>query len=262
MGVPLFDSHCHLTSERFDGDRDDVIRRAREAGVTRIVSIASTPDDAEDAVALVEGELGLWTTAGVHPHEAEAARRGWRERVAGLLDRDGVVAVGECGLDYHYDHSPRDVQRRVFEGHLELAREAGLPLVVHSRSADDDMIAVLRDLSQEPEAARVGGVLHCFTGSDALLDAALDAGFHVSFTGLVTFGSFDAHHQIRRVPRGRIMVETDAPYLAPVPHRGKRNEPARVREVAEAVARARDESFEELARHTTETACRFYGVDA
>jgi len=262
MRVSLFDSHCHLTSERFDGDRLEVIRRARAAGVTRIVSIASTPDDAGDALALVQGEPGLWTTAGVHPHEAESARDGWRGRVSELLGRDDVVAVGECGLDYHYDHSPRAVQRRVFTGQVELARETGLPLVVHSRSADDDMAAVLRDLSGDPEADRVRGVLHCFTGSDGLLEAALDAGFHVSFTGLVTFGSFDAEHQMARVPRGRIMVETDAPYLAPVPYRGKRNEPARVREVAEAVARARGESFEALARHTTEAACRFYGVDA
>ena len=251
----LFDSHCHLTADAFDGERDAVLQRARDAGVEGVVSIASTPADARDALALARRHDDVWTTAGVHPHEAGGAGEGWQDELRALLEEPAVVAVGECGLDYHYDHAPRETQRRVFAAHVELAAGTGLPLVVHSRDADADMTAVLRDL---PEG--VGGVLHCFTGGDALLETALEAGFHVSFTGIVSFRSWGAPHQVRAVPRGRLMVETDAPYLAPVPHRGRRNEPAFVRRVAEAVARQRDESVEELAAHTTATARRFYGL--
>lgn len=252
----LFDSHCHLTAEAFDGDRDAVLSRAHEAGVEGLVTVASTPADTLKGLRLAEARDWVWTTSGYHPHQAALAGDGWEEEVRGMLQQERVVAVGECGLDYHYDNAPRDVQRRVFAGHVEIAAGTGLPLVVHSRDADDDMAAVLRAL---PSGVR--GVIHCFTGSDALLDAALDAGFHVSFTGIVSFRGYGAAHQVARVPADRLMIETDAPYLAPVPHRGRRNEPAFVREIAVAVATHRDEPIEDVARATNRTARRFYGLD-
>ncbi|HSR40789.1 MAG TPA: TatD family hydrolase [Longimicrobiales bacterium] len=252
----LFDSHCHLTAPAFDGDRSDVLRRAREAGVAGLVTIASTPEDAEAGLALARTHDGVWTTAGIHPHEAEAGTPAALARVRDLLDREGVVAVGECGLDFHYDNAPRAVQRRVFRAHVELAAETGLPLVIHARSCDDDMVAAVRDFPPE-----VKGVLHCFSGSDLLLETGLETGLYISVTGIVTFRSFEAEHQIRTVPRDRLMIETDAPYLAPVPKRGRRNEPAFVRHVAEAVARIRGESTEAVAAFTMANARRFYGMD-
>lgn len=252
----LFDSHCHLTDGAFDEDRDEVLARAREAGVSGLVTIASTPGDTEAGIALVRRHDGVRTTAGIHPHAAESGTPDALARVRELLDRDEVVAVGECGLDFHYDHAPRDIQRRVFRAQIEAARDTGLPLVIHARSCDDDMTDAVRSL---PEG--VGGVLHCFSGSDELLEAGLDAGLYISFTGMVTFRNFEAENQVRAVPRDRLMIETDAPYLAPVPRRGRRNEPAFVRHVADAVARIRAESPDEVAAYTTRNARRFYGME-
>ena len=249
----LFDTHCHLTDEAFRADLGAVLERALGAGVGRVVSIASTPDDAEDALARTADGVRVWCTAGMHPHEASRWSTGDHARVRDLVSDGRVVALGECGLDYHYDHSPRDVQRTVFDAHVELAAETGLPLVVHSRSADADTAAVLRALPHG-----VLGVLHCFVGGDELLDAALPAGWHISVTGLVTFKRFDGADWLRRIPEDRLMIETDAPYMAPVPHRGKRNEPAWVAEVARAVAVQRGETPERVAEYTTRNAERFY----
>lgn len=253
---PLFDSHCHLTAEAFDGERADVLARAREAGVEGLATIASTPDDAEAGIALAREHGWIRTTAGIHPHAADSGSTEALARVRDLLAEPEVRAVGECGLDYHYDHAPRDVQRRVFRAQVELAGDADLPLVIHARSCDDDMEAAVRDF---PEG--VGGVLHCFSGLDGLLEAGLEAGLYISFTGMVTFRSYRAEEQVRAVPRDRLMVETDAPYLAPVPRRGRRNEPAWVRYVAEAVAEARGDAPAELAAYTTRNARRFYGME-
>lgn len=252
----IFDSHCHLTADAFDPDRDEVLSRARAAGVQAIVTVASTPVDAEAALALAERDPDLWCTAGVHPHEAE--RAGGDEalaRVRDLLDHERVVAVGECGLDFHYDHAPRDVQMRVFLDQIELAWQAGRPLVVHSRDADEEMVRVLADL---PTGVR--GVLHCFTGSDALLEAGLAAGWCISFSGIVTFNRFAGGEQVRAVPDERLLVETDAPYLAPVPHRGRRNEPAYVVETLQALAHMRGAAPDELAALTDANARRFYAL--
>lgn len=252
----LFDSHCHLTAEAFDPDRVEVFARARSAGVEAMVSIASTPTDARAAISLARAHEGIWCTAGVHPHEASLGTdSAVLDEVRSLLDEPEVVAVGECGLDHHYDLSPRSVQRTVFEAQIELARETGLPLVVHSRSADAEMIDVLRTL---PPGVR--GVLHCFTGGDALLDAGLAAGWFVSFSGIVTFKRFDQGHQVRAVPDDRLLIETDAPYLAPVPYRGRRNEPAYVAETARTVAGLRGVSLEALALLTDRNARRFYAL--
>ncbi|HSM04875.1 MAG TPA: TatD family hydrolase [Longimicrobiales bacterium] len=232
-----FDSHCHLTAEAFDADRDEVLERARAAGVVGMVCVASTPTDADAARALARDHADVWATAGVHPHEAGKAAGGRVDEVAARLDDPRVVAVGECGLEFHYDVAPRAVQLAVLEAQVELAARHDLPLVIHSRDADEDMIAVLRGL---PEGVR--GVLHCFTGGDALLDAALDADWYVSFSGIATFKRFAEGHQVRRVPEHRILVETDSPYLAPVPYRGKRNEPAHVVHTTRALAEMRGEA--------------------
>ena len=252
----LFDSHCHLTADAFDDDRDDVVARAHRAGVTRLVTIASNAGDAEQALRLVEGRTDMWTTAGVHPHEAEAATPAELERVRALLSNPRVVAVGECGLDFFYDNAPREAQLAAFRAQVGLARESGLPLVVHCREADDEMMAEL----QGP-AGDVQGVLHCFSGGDALLECALARGWYVSFSGMVTFRRFEGAEQVRRVPDDRLLVETDAPYLAPVPRRGRRNEPELLVHTARAVAEIRGQATEEIERLTTANAERFYSVE-
>lgn len=258
----LIDSHCHLTDGRFDADRGQVLAAAAASGVTGVVSIASDADDASAVASLVRAHqadatgLHLWGSAGIHPHEAEAAADGDLERVRELAaSESGIVAIGETGLDFFYDHSPRAVQLRLFEAQLELAAELDLPVVVHSRSADEESVAVLRNLPPG-----VSGVLHCFTGSRDLLEAGLSVGWYVSFSGIASFKKFDAGELLRSVPDDRLLVETDAPYLAPVPFRGKRNEPALVAHVVEAVAEHRSQPPDVVATYTAENALRFYGV--
>jgi TatD DNase family protein len=254
--IEYFDSHCHLTDTAFRDDREAVLLRASEAGVTRAVTIASGVHDARAALELARGREGLWCTAGVHPHEAGKAQPGDLDAVRALAaESEEVVAIGETGLDFHYDHSPRAVQEELFAAHLALAAETGLPVVVHAREADDRIAAALRSM---PKGTT--GVLHCFTGGDRAFTEAMAAGWYVSFSGIASFGSFRAVDRLREVPLDRLLVETDSPYLAPVPARGRRNEPALVVHVAHAVARHLDMDAAELARRTTENACRFYSV--
>ena len=253
----LFETHCHLTDRRFDDDRAEVVARARAAGVDALVSVASSVADAEKVGALTRAHPRVWGTAGVHPHEAGRAGPDDVRRVRELLEAEPrLVAVGETGLDYHYDFCPRNRQRELFRAHARLAAETGLPMVVHSRSADDDTRALVAEFKGEAR-----GVLHCFTGGMGLLEEALDAGWHISFTGMVTFRNFDGREALRSVPPGRLMIETDAPYLAPVPHRGKRNEPAHVARVRDGVAAVRGESAEEVERYTALNGFRFFGLD-
>jgi TatD DNase family protein len=252
----LFDSHCHLTADAFDDDRDEVVSRARSAGVERLVTIASNAGDAEAAVGFVSNRPNIWTTAGVHPHEAEAATSAELARVRTLLSDPNVVAVGECGLDFFYDNAPRHVQFDAFRAQVALAGEFDLPLVVHCREADAEMITEL-----EGSAGRVLGVLHCFSGGDALLDLALEKGWYVSFSGMVTFRRFEGADHVRRVPADRLLVETDAPYLAPVPRRGRRNEPELLVHTVRMIAELRGESFDEIARITSANAARFYSIE-
>lgn len=251
----LFDSHCHLTDDRLIGEVDAVIARARAAGVTRMVTVGTGPDDAEAAAALAARAPEVWASAGIHPHDASSADEAALSRIRDVLSRPRVVALGEIGLDYHYDHSPRDVQRRAFRRQLEMAADLGLPVIIHSREADLDTATQVREA-----AGSVRGVLHCFAGGPELLEAGIDAGWYVSFSGLITFKKFDGAALVRAVPTDRLLVETDSPYLAPVPHRGKRNEPAFVREVAEVAASLRGETFEALARRSAANAAAFYGL--
>ena len=254
----LFDSHCHLTDTAFDSDRDDVVQRAREAGVVGMVTIASNPRDALAGVELARRHPDIWCTAGIHPHEAVLYSPQVMEGIRDLAMEEGrVVALGETGLDHFYDHAPREIQRVSFYAHLVLGVELGLPVVVHCREADREMEAMLRDA---PAGSR--GVLHCFAGDESLLEVALDLGWSVSFGGVVTFRRFDGGALLRDVPLDRLMLETDSPYLAPVPFRGKRNEPAFVDRVLEAVAALREEDPQGLGRATTENALRFFGLVA
>jgi len=219
------------------------------------VVIGESLAGSERAIALARGAAGRSATAGVHPHEA----RRWsdaQQRVRELLAAPDVVAVGETGLDYHYLHSPRDTQRRAFEAHLQLGLELGKPVIVHARDADDDMAAMLRALGPRPPVI----VLHSFASGDAVWDAGMSIGAYFSFSGMITFKNWTQTGRLAVCPSDRLLVETDAPYLAPVPHRGKRNEPGFVRAVAERAAALRGESFEELTRRTTENARRCFGA--
>lgn len=253
-----FDSHCHLQDARFDGDRDEAMSRAWEAGVREIVVIGSDPESAAAARVLAaesadrEARPRLWFTAGLHPHEASRWGPETRRAVEAELGR-GAVAMGEIGLDHHYDNSPRAIQRIAFADQLAIARERDLPAVVHSRDAEAETLAVLEDSGILPERV----VLHCFTGSAHMLERAVERGYYVSFSGIATFGSFDAG-LVPAVPDRRLLVETDAPYLAPVPHRGRRNEPAFLPATVAAIADRRGVSADDLAAATRANARAFY----
>jgi TatD DNase family protein len=253
----LFDSHCHLTDRQFAADLSAVLARAAAQGVTRVVSICSDAGDGAALHDLSQKNPGIWHTAGIHPHAAAEARRDDLDRIADLLEQPGVVAVGETGLDYHYDNAPRGVQRRLLAHHMQLAADLGLPVVVHSREADADIMSMIRSVEGE-----VLGVLHCFAGGPDLLEAGIEAGWMVSFSGLITFKNYDGRELLRAVPREQLLIETDSPYLAPVPNRGKRNEPAFVRDVCTAAAHICGMEFNELAALTTANALRFYGLGA
>ena len=254
----MFDSHCHLTDGRFDEDRAAVLDAALDAGVTRMVTVASNVEDARAAADLAAAHPGLWSTAGVHPHEVSEAGDGDLALVQELAaTHPEIVAIGETGLDYFYDHSPRELQRRWFEAHFGVAADLDLPIVIHTREAEDDTIEVLRNA---PKSVRK--VLHCFTGSLKLLEVGLEEGCYVSFAGIITFSKFDGQDAVRAVPGDRLLAETDAPYLAPVPRRGKRNEPAFVAHVVAALADIRGEGVEEVAEATARNAQRFYALQS
>lgn len=252
-----FDSHCHLQDPAFDDDRDRALDRAMAAGVEEIVVVGADPESAERARALAslggDAKPRVWYTAGLHPHDASR----WSPEVGESI-RDhlahGAVAVGETGLDYHYLNSPRDAQREAFAAQLAMAAEGDLPVVIHSRDAEDETLAILGD--SDVAAERV--VLHCFSGSRAMLEAGVERGYYVSFSGMVTFSKFPAEELVPLVGDERLLAETDAPYLAPVPHRGKRNEPAFVVETAARLAELRGWPVEEAAARTAGNARRFY----
>ena len=255
----LVDSHCHVAEAEFDADRDAVLARAAANGVSTIVCVGATgPVDANRAALALAGRtapVAVVATVGIHPHHASTADESALALLERLARSPGVVAVGETGLDFHYDFSPRAAQRGAFARTIALARTLGLPLVVHVREAH----AEAAELLSTEGASALGGVIHCFTGDRDDARRYLDLGFHVSVAGIVTFRNAEPLREaVRWIPRDRLLVETDAPYLAPVPHRGRRNEPAHVRLVAEAVAAVRGEPFEDLAAATTANAGRLF----
>jgi TatD DNase family protein len=248
----LVDSHCHIDVPRFDADREAVVSRAREAGLVEMLVVGGVDEEAGHHRALqVAASFGLPATAGLHPHEARLGNEIVYEELRALAREGRIVAIGEVGLDFHYDHSPREAQREAFRRQIRLAREVALPVVVHTREADAETVEIL----EQEGAAEAGGVIHCFTGGLELARRALDMGFLISFSGVVTFPRAEVIQQVaREVPEDRLLVETDAPYLAPPPHRGKRNEPAFVVEVARKVAELRGTTAEAVGR----LACRNY----
>ena len=247
----MVDSHCHLDGKAFDSDRDEVIQRALDTGVERMLAIGTGegPPDLEAAIRLADKYDVFLATVGVHPHEAAKYDDSTSVRLRELLRHPKVVALGEIGLDYHYDFSPRDTQKRVFIEQMAIAREAGKPIIIHTREAWSDTFAMLEE---HWKPTGLGGVMHCFSGSPVELERTLDLGFHVAFGGVVTYPkAVEVHESARLAPLDKILLETDAPYLAPVPKRGKRNEPSYVAATAQRIAELRSTTLEDVARATT-----------
>lgn len=257
----LVDSHVHLDTKAFDDDREAVISRARQSGVDLMLEIAGSDvgeGSLDRGIKLAEEVDFIYCAVGLHPHEASLFDRELEQVLITLSSHPKVVAWGEIGLDYHYNYSPPEVQRSVFKRQLEIAADRSLPVIIHTREAEDDTIEILSEFSSS-----FGGVMHCFTGSRKLAQAALDLGFHISFSGVLTFKNAGELREIAsEAPLERLLVETDCPYLAPVPHRGKRNEPAFVVETAKEIARLRSVSFETIADATTSNFERLFGIQS
>jgi TatD DNase family protein len=253
----LVDSHCHLDFPDFGTELDAVVGRAKAAGIGRIVTISTRIKRHGELIDIVERFPDVFCSVGTHPHQAHEELDIDVQDIVRHAQHPKVVAIGEAGLDYHYDYSPRDAQERSFRNQIAAARETGLPLVIHSREADADMARILEE---ETGKGAFPAVLHCFTGGRELAQRAVALGLYISFTGIVTFKKSDDLRAIAAaLPADRFLVETDAPYLAPGPHRGKRNEPAYVVETAKVLADVRGLPFEELARQTTENFFRLFG---
>jgi TatD DNase family protein len=252
----LIDTHTHLDDARYDADRDAMIQRARQAGVTAFVTIGCDLTTSRSAVTLADRHADIYASIGVHPHEVKHIRDDWYDELRRLAQHAKVVAYGEIGLDYHYNHSPPKDQRERFREQIQLARDLHLPVVIHTREAQEDTISILK----EEKASEVGGVFHCFSGDAWLAKDALDLGFYLSFSGILTFNNATMLREIaKQTPLDRVLIETDCPYLTPVPHRGKRNEPAFVSHVARQLAEIHpDLSLEQIEEATTENAKRLF----
>jgi TatD DNase family protein len=264
---PIFvDSHAHLEMEQFNADRDAMLQRAKNAGIEIILAIGSGtgPGSLDCAIQLAEQYEFIYATIGIHPHEAKLASQADFKEMEQLAKRPRVIAWGEIGLDYFYDHSPRDIQQQVFLKQLQLAQAANLPIVIHCRPSDNsddawgDCLKLLRD---KWAPSGIGGILHCFTGTWAHAERALEMGFMISFAGNVTFPKAQQIREAaKQVPLDRILIETDSPFLAPVPHRGKRNEPSFVKETARQLAELRGLSTEEIGLQTAKNFYRFFSL--
>ena len=254
--MKLIDSHCHLNYPGLAERQAEVLANARARGVAGFLNISTRQKEWDDVVGAAERNDDVWATVGVHPHEADAHPDLGAAALTEAAQHPRVIAIGECGLDYYYDKSDRSAQRERFQAHIEAARQTGLPLVVHTRDAEADTAEIL---TRAVEEGGVAGVLHCFTGSAELARKALDLGFHISLSGIVTFkNAADLQATAKQIPADRLLVETDAPFLAPVPNRGKTCEPAFVADTAAFVAELRGESFDELAASTTANFFRLF----
>jgi len=251
--MPLVDSHCHLNFEPLNAGLEDVLQHARDNGVGHMLCVSVTLETFPEVRALAHGHANLFASVGVHPNEREG-REPSVEDLTGLADDARVVAIGETGLDYYRSQGDMAWQQERFRRHIRAAKISGKPLIIHTREAAVDTLRIMR----EERAQDIGGVMHCFTESWEVARAALDLNFHISFSGIVTFRNAEALREVaKQVPQDRLLIETDAPYLAPVPFRGKTNEPAYVKHVAECLAMLRATSFEDIAAHTTRN---FFGL--
>lgn len=257
----LIDTHTHLDDARYESDREAMIARAREAGVDTMITIGCDLATSRSAVALANQYPFVYASIGVHPHEAKHIEDDWYEEFRQLAGQGRVVAYGEIGLDYHYNHSDPEEQRNRFREQIRLARELALPVIIHTREAQDDTIRILK----EERASDIGGVFHCFSGDAWLAKDALDMGFYLSFSGILTFQNATMLRDIAKtVPSDRLLIETDCPYLTPIPHRGKRNEPAYVKHVAEMLATLISHhgtmTADDIGRLTSENARRLFKI--
>ena len=252
----LIDSHCHLDFPDFAEERDAIVARAKAAGVGRLITISTFVSRYDRYRAIAEAYDNVWFTVGTHPHQSHEEPEASLEQLIELAQHPRCIGIGEAGLDYHYDRSPREIAQRVFRTHIAAARETGLPLVIHARDADEDVANILRE---EMGKGAFKALLHCFTASRLLAERALDLGLSISFSGVVTFKNSQELRDIARdVPLDRILVETDAPFLAPVPYRGKRNEPAFVAATATTLADVKGISADALAQATTQNVLRLF----
>lgn len=259
----FIDSHAHIDGPEFDVDRAQVIQRALDAGVLAILNVGTGDPHSgalERAVKLAETHPGIHTAIGIHPHDARLYNDRAEQNILALVEASSsVIAWGEIGLDFHYDNSPRDVQIEIFRRQLRSARNVGLPVIIHTREAEDETIEILKT---EWDGSKLPGIMHCFSGTSHFGLQAVELGFLISFSGIVTFKKAEELRSIARaVPSDRLLIETDCPYLTPVPYRGKRNEPAYVIEVARCLAELRGIDLEELGRITTANFCRVFGLD-
>ena len=243
------DSHCHLNYKGLVEDQPAVLERARAAGVSTMLNISTRESEWDDVVGVAERNSDVWASVGIHPHEADAHPDVDTAKLVARAQHSRIVAIGETGLDYYYDHSDREQQRRSFRSHIAAARDTGLPLIVHTRDAEDDTASIL---TEEMTAGTYTGVIHCFTASDAFARVALDLGLYISISGIVTFkNAKDLQATAATIPQDRLLIETDSPFLAPVPHRGRPCEPAFVADTARFLAILRSEPVETLAAQTT-----------
>ena len=254
----LFDSHCHLDDERFDEDREEVFADLRAQGVMKLTCVASDLKTSESSLAFAKAHEGVYATCGIHPHEASAAPEDYLSTLERMCREEPYVAIGEIGLDYYYDFSPRDVQKRVLNEQLDLAVSLNMPCIFHIRDAHGDMLELFKKRARLPE-----GIIHCFSGSTEVAREYLKMGFYISFAGPLTFKkSIHLQEACKAVPLDRLLIETDSPYLAPEPVRGRRNTPANVRYVCIKMAELHGTAPEEMARITYENALRIYRISA
>jgi TatD DNase family protein len=258
MVPELIDTHAHLNDSRFSQDLSDVIERAADAGVSTIINVGFDLESSRVAVDLTQEYTSVFAAVGVHPHDAGRVGPGWLDKIRSMAAEKKVVAIGEIGLDYYYNHSSAQAQETAFREQIRLAKELGLPVIIHDRDAHEEVLNILRD----EQAWEAGGVFHCFSGDISFARKCLDLGFYISLAGPVTFkNAGDLQAVATEIPSERLLIETDSPYLAPVPYRGKRNEPAHVATIAAQVAKLRGENIQEFAAKTSNNARRLFSLE-
>ena len=254
----LFDTHVHLNADQFEDDVEEVIANAKEAGVNRMVVVGFDEKTINKALELVEKYEFIYAAVGWHPVDAVDFEERHIEWIKELSAHPKVVAIGETGLDYHWDKSPKETQKAAFRKQIQLAKEVKMPIIIHNREADNDVVEILK----EENASEVGGIMHCFAGSLEIAEACLDMNFYISFGGPVTFKNAKQTKEVAKaIPLDKLLIETDAPFLAPHPFRGKRNEPAYVKLVAEEISRLKEITYEEVAEQTTQNANKLFGIN-